>query len=232
MLYMLERASARNAHCFPSASSRRPRCARKPSGAGCAPRRRPESMDVCFITRGGRSEFLAERNARRPGEIVDVDGEHLGVHDDTARFTIGQRRGTGVAAGERRFVVDIDAATATVTLGRRDDLLRDARRARRSRARDGRRRTELFSAQTRAHGEPVAAIVDVARKTDARPVSFATPQPRVAPGQVVALVRRRSRARRRSWPVRGRKTRLRRRVMRCAPAARSTDAPRPHAGRP
>ncbi|MDQ1535354.1 MAG: tRNA-uridine 2-sulfurtransferase, partial [Actinomycetota bacterium] len=53
-----------------------------------------ESMDVCFITRGARTDFLAERTARRPGAIVGVDGAHLGEHDDAARFTIGQRRGT------------------------------------------------------------------------------------------------------------------------------------------
>jgi tRNA-uridine 2-sulfurtransferase len=148
--------------------------------------KKPESMDVCFITRGGRAEFLAERNEPRPGAIVSVDGMHLGEHDDAARFTIGQRRGTGVATGERRFVVDIDAVSATVTLGRRDDLVRD--------------RVELDDlivdtsidacdavfAQTRAHGEPVVASVrrgDAGRAT----VCFSTPQPRVAPGQVVAL---------------------------------------------
>ena len=146
-----------------------------------------ESMDVCFITRGGRTDFLAERTARRPGTIVGIDGAHLGEHDDAARFTIGQRRGTGVAAGERRFVVDIDATTARVTLGRRDDLLRE--------------RVELddlvldgavvspdmtLTAQTRAHGEPVAA--SVTRDGDRRAtVTFAVRQPRVAPGQVVAL---------------------------------------------
>jgi tRNA-specific 2-thiouridylase len=146
-----------------------------------------ESMDVCFITRGGRTEFLAARRPPRPGAIVDVDGERIGAHDDAARFTIGQRRGTGIAAGERRFVVDIDASTATITLGRHEDLLRAA--------------VELDDvvlvpdldgsgtevlAQTRAHGDPVSALVE---RDDAggATVTFATPQPRVAPGQVVAL---------------------------------------------
>ena len=92
----------------------------------------------------------------RPGEIVGVDGAHLGEHDDAARFTIGQRRGTGVAAGERRFVVDIDAATATVTLGRRDDLLRDGVELD-DLVFEGDARDARVLAQTRAHGEPVAA---------------------------------------------------------------------------
>jgi tRNA-specific 2-thiouridylase len=147
---------------------------------------KPESMDVCFITRGGRADFLAARTDPRPGAIVDLDGAQLGEHDDASRFTIGQRRGTGVAAGERRFVVDIDAATATITLGRRADLLRE-----RAELDDlildveiDHRGTVL--AQTRAHGDPVVASVqrhDGGRAT----VCFATPQPRVAAGQVVAL---------------------------------------------
>ena len=146
-----------------------------------------ESMDVCFITRGGRTDFLAARSERRPGVIVDVDGAQVGAHDDAARFTIGQRRGTGVAAGERRFVVDIDAATATVTLGRRDDLLRDCVELD-DLIFDGGSEThgKQLLAQTRAHGEPVVASVehdDGGRAT----VRFATPQPRVAAGQVVAL---------------------------------------------
>jgi tRNA-specific 2-thiouridylase len=145
-----------------------------------------ESMDVCFITRGGRAEFLAARNEPRPGEIVSVDGEHLGAHDDAARFTIGQRRGTGVAAGERRFVVDIDATTATITLGRRADLLRDSVELDDVVLDDGFDPRDAVVAQTRAHGEPFAASVlrhDGRRAT----VTFASPQPRVAPGQVVAL---------------------------------------------
>lgn len=145
-----------------------------------------ESMDVCFITRGGRNEFLAERTARRPGEIVDVDGSHLGAHDDAARFTIGQRRGTGVAALERRYVVDIDASTATVTLGRRTDLLR-ARVELDDLVFDGEARDARVLAQTRAHGEPVDAFVHSDDGDRRATVTFETAQPRVAPGQIVAL---------------------------------------------
>ncbi len=145
-----------------------------------------ESMDVCFITRGGRADFLAERTEPRPGAIVGVGGDHLGEHDDAARFTIGQRRGTGVAAGERRFVVDIDATTATVTLGRREDLLRDTVDLDDLVLDDDIDHTVALVAQMRAHGDPVTARVhrgDGGRAT----LRYSAPQPRVAPGQVVAL---------------------------------------------
>ena len=142
---------------------------------------KPESMDVCFITRGGRQQFLADRVTTRPGPIVDPDGVVVGHHQGVTAFTVGQRRGLGVAAGERRYVLDVDAPTATVTVGAREHLACDA--------------VELSGlsfvgepfhgrsvlAQARAHGEAVVASLD------GTTVRFAHPQPRVAPGQVVAL---------------------------------------------
>jgi tRNA-specific 2-thiouridylase len=141
-----------------------------------------ESMDVCFITRGGRRGFLDARIPAHAGAIVDVQGRHLGDHGGIVSFTIGQRRGLGVAAGERRYVVDVDAHHATVTLGTRDDLLRDSVALRdvtfTNRSPAG--RSDLI-VQTRAHGAATTCAFDGVT------VRFATPQPRVAPGQVVAL---------------------------------------------
>jgi tRNA-specific 2-thiouridylase len=143
---------------------------------------KPESMDVCFITRGGRRSFLAERIPARAGIVVDTRGATLGAHDGVSSFTIGQRRGLGVATGERRYVVDVDASTATVTLGARGDLLRDSVTLRDVTFVDGSPAGRPgLSAQTRAHGTPVASTFD------GTTVRFVSPQPRVAPGQVVAL---------------------------------------------
>ena len=143
---------------------------------------KPESMDVCFITRGNREEFLTARAGARPGPIVDGAGTVVGHHEGVTGFTIGQRRGVGVATGERRYVVDLDAATATVTLGRRDDLLRDAADVRDLRFVDGAPdAAERLDVQVRAHGIPVPG------RLDGTCVRFDQPQPRVAPGQVVAL---------------------------------------------
>jgi tRNA-specific 2-thiouridylase len=141
-----------------------------------------ESMDVCFITRGGRRAFLAERISTRAGTLIDTHGATLGVHDGIETFTIGQRRGLGVATGERRYVVDVDARTATVTLGDRRDLMRDSVSLRDLSFVDAPPAPSVrLLAQTRAHGVPVGATLD------GTTVRFATPHPRVAPGQVVAL---------------------------------------------
>jgi tRNA-uridine 2-sulfurtransferase len=138
-----------------------------------------ESMDVCFITRGGREAFLGARIARRAGTIVDEHGAMVGAHDGIDAFTIGQRRGLNVAVGERRYVTDISAGTATVTVGPHDALMRDRLRLRD--VRWTRTRPGSLVVQFRAHGTPVPATVD------GDDVVFAAPQPRVAPGQVVAF---------------------------------------------
>jgi tRNA-specific 2-thiouridylase len=138
-----------------------------------------ESMDVCFIKRGGRDAFLGARIARRAGSIVDEQGAVVGAHDGIDAFTIGQRRGLGVAVGERRYVTDIAVGSATVTVGPRDALLQD-----RVVLRDiliSRALPATMYAQARAHGVPFAATLD------GDVLEFASPQPRISPGQVVAF---------------------------------------------
>jgi tRNA-specific 2-thiouridylase len=145
---------------------------------------KPESMDVCFITRGDRARFLSQRSTPASGKIVDSSGAPLGEHDGLHRFTIGQRRGLGVAVGERRFVVDLDAETATVTVGGRDELLVDSVRVERaSFSAEVPGPHDDLVAQVRAHGEPISG------QWSGEAFVYAEPGPKVAPGQVVALYR-------------------------------------------
>jgi tRNA-specific 2-thiouridylase len=143
-----------------------------------------ESMDVCFITKHGKDAFLGARIPRAPGEIVTTSGDGVGEHSGVDAFTIGQRRGLRVAVGERRFVVDVDAATRTVTLGGRDELLRaelpvvDPTFTIAAPAPD-----EAVLVQVRAHGTPFTGRWHGDR------IVCDEPQPRVAPGQVIALYR-------------------------------------------
>jgi tRNA-uridine 2-sulfurtransferase len=85
-----------------------------------------ESQDVCFIPDDDYKVFLKEFFPQRvadigQGEFVDRSGNVLGYHNGFYRFTIGQRRGLGVAAGEPLYVLDIEPETNTVVLGRRMD---------------------------------------------------------------------------------------------------------------
>jgi tRNA-specific 2-thiouridylase len=143
---------------------------------------KPESMDVCFVARRDRVEFVESRVGAAPGRILDVDGHEVGRHDGVARFTIGQRRGLGVAVGARQYVVDVDAARHTVTVGPPEALLRDSLVVNElTFTHEAPQRGAVLQAQVRAHGAPIPA-----RLHDGR-LEFLEPTPRVAPGQVVAL---------------------------------------------
>jgi tRNA-specific 2-thiouridylase len=84
---------------------------------------KPDSQDLCFVA-GDYRAFLRQHmpNGAREGDIVDSDGSVLGHHDGVAGFTVGQRKGLGVALGEPRFVVAVDPDTATVRVGPRSAL--------------------------------------------------------------------------------------------------------------
>ena len=80
---------------------------------------KPESQEICFIPDDDYRGFLRRRDGVmfQPGPIVDDRGRTLGTHPGIANFTIGQKRGLGLAAGRSLYVVDLDAATNTVTVG-------------------------------------------------------------------------------------------------------------------
>jgi tRNA-specific 2-thiouridylase len=88
-----------------------------------------ESQELCFVGAGaGAYAGFVEERARgrvRPGPIVDAEGRVVGEHHGVHRFTVGQRRGLGVALGRPAFVAAIDAATATVRLGDGEGLASD-----------------------------------------------------------------------------------------------------------
>jgi len=94
------------------------------SAIGLPVAERPDSQDICFVD-GDHVELLRRRRpeALAPGRIVDSAGNVLGTHDGVGHFTIGQRRGLGVARGEPMYVTRIDPATATVTIGPRDEVV-------------------------------------------------------------------------------------------------------------
>ncbi len=85
---------------------------------------KPDSQDICFVP-SGKYQAVVEKlrpGALDPGEIVHVDGTVLGKHDGVINFTVGQRRGLGVAAGAPLFVVKLDAPNKRVIVGPREAL--------------------------------------------------------------------------------------------------------------
>ncbi|VVT06855.1 tRNA 2-thiouridine(34) synthase MnmA [Rhizobium sp. EC-SD404] len=85
---------------------------------------KPDSQDICFVPQGKYTDVIAKLrpNAALAGDIVHVDGRVLGSHDGIINYTIGQRRGLGVATGEPLFVVHLDARARRVVVGPREAL--------------------------------------------------------------------------------------------------------------
>jgi tRNA-specific 2-thiouridylase len=83
-----------------------------------------DSQDICFVPTGRYTDIITRLrpNAMEPGDIVDLDGRVLGQHHGIANFTIGQRRGLGIAAAAPLFVVRLEAANRRVVVGPRDAL--------------------------------------------------------------------------------------------------------------
>ncbi|MGA2045667.1 MAG: tRNA 2-thiouridine(34) synthase MnmA [Roseiarcus sp.] len=91
---------------------------------GLAIAHKPDSQDICFVPSGRYSQMIERLlpGAATPGEIVHVDGRVLGRHGGIIHYTIGQRRGLGVAAAEPLYVTGLDAAGARVIVGPREAL--------------------------------------------------------------------------------------------------------------
>ena len=83
-----------------------------------------DSQDICFVPTGHYAEVIERLRpeAAAPGEIVDLDGRVLGRHDGVIHFTVGQRRGLGVATGAPLYVVRLNAASRRVVVGPREAL--------------------------------------------------------------------------------------------------------------
>ncbi len=108
--------------------------------------RKPESQDLCFLSGQGKAEFLRRHAGlgEREGSLVDRAGRRLGRHRGHHHFTVGQRRGIGGGAEEPMYVLATDAATNTVTVGPRRELMARAVR--------------LRDAVLHRHGEAVDAV--------------------------------------------------------------------------
>jgi tRNA-uridine 2-sulfurtransferase len=109
---------------FPLGDLRKPEVRDLAHAAGLPVADRAESQDLCFLAGTRADEFLSRHagGRARGGEIVHMDGRVLGEHDGQHRFTVGQRRGLGVAAAEPLYVLRKDASSGRVTVGPREAL--------------------------------------------------------------------------------------------------------------
>lgn len=169
---------------------------RRAAALGLASAERAESQDVCFIPDGDYSRFLRDWYERtgtggeafEPGDIRNSQGEVIGQHGGVAHFTIGQRKGLGIAVGRPQFVTRIDAPTRTVWVGEPDALLKSSLVARDANWTLGEPPASGSSvqAQIRYNTKAAAATVEPGEDGTFR-VEFHEPQRAITPGQSVVL---------------------------------------------
>jgi len=109
---------------FPLGGLSKPEVRAAAERMGLAVAAKADSQDICFVPQGRYSDLIAKLNpqAATAGEIVHLDGRVLGRHDGIVNFTVGQRRGIGIAAGEPLYVVHLDAPGARVVVGPKEAL--------------------------------------------------------------------------------------------------------------
>jgi tRNA-specific 2-thiouridylase len=151
---------------------------------------KPDSQEICFVPRGHYARLVAQRRpaAARPGPILDPAGHRIGTHAGVARYTIGQRRGLGVAQGHPLYVTAIDASRNAVVVGAEEDLLISEVIARQVNWIADAPPAEPVAVTARvrhaAQDTPATAWVD---GTGTLHVRFEQPQRAAAPGQAVTV---------------------------------------------
>jgi tRNA-specific 2-thiouridylase len=176
---------------FPLGELTKPEVRELAATAGLSVADKVDSQDLCFMAGTDRGRFLARHGGLgdRLGPIVDQDGRVLGRHRGQHRFTVGQRKGLGIASGEPLYVIDKDAESNRIVVGPREALQsshvtvrnarlhRDAARVDRVKLRYRSRPLAARVVETAARGRQPALMLELADAADA-----------VAPGQMACLM--------------------------------------------
>jgi tRNA-specific 2-thiouridylase len=153
---------------------------------------KPDSQEICFVPDQDYAGLVRRRSPEsfRAGELVDTAGNVVGRHEGHQHFTIGQRKGLGVAMGHRIFVADIDPESNRVTVGEKDALMRSGLIA---------RQINMLSSRLPRDGSPVTCTAKIRYNHAPQPASafisgddeltvrFDDPLSAITPGQAVVL---------------------------------------------
>jgi tRNA-uridine 2-sulfurtransferase len=154
---------------------------------------KPESQEICFVPSGRYPEFLKERIPRAflPGPIKDTSGRALGQHKGIIHFTVGQRRGMGIAGAQPLYVISIDKKKNTILVGTSGDLHRKTLLASRISLISGQKHKRVLQVRAKIrykHKEAKARVTFLSSRQAS--VEFETPQRAVTPGQSVVFYER------------------------------------------
>lgn len=175
---------------FPLSELTKPEVRELATKAGLAVASKRESQDLCFLAGEGKRSFLERHGkmADRRGKIVSPSGEVIGEHSGHHHFTVGQRRGLGIATGEPVYVVSTDAAKNEVTAGTRADMAQTSVRLRRARL--FRHSERAGAVRLRYHSRAIPCRVSPAGPGEHSELELELAEPAygVAPGQTACLL--------------------------------------------
>ncbi|MDE3180289.1 MAG: tRNA 2-thiouridine(34) synthase MnmA [Acidobacteriota bacterium] len=155
---------------------------------------KPESQEICFVPTGSYRDFISAYGAESglkppegPGEVVTTNGQVIGMHSGVHQFTVGQRKGLGVASGLPLYVTAIDARRNRVTVGRNDDLMKRCCSVREVNWIRPVRTGEEIEACVRIRNKHVPAAALVASTGGGAVVRFEEAQRAITPGQAAVF---------------------------------------------
>jgi tRNA-specific 2-thiouridylase len=162
---------------------------------GLALAEKPDSQEICFVPGGDYKRFLdaylEEQSDALPdtaGELVTTSGEVIGEHQGIHNFTVGQRKGLGIATGSPLYVIEIKGNARQVVVGSNDELLSNSLRAHRVNFISVEQLTEPMqvAVKIRHRHEPAAATIEQTGPDEVL-VTFASPQRAITPGQAAVF---------------------------------------------
>jgi tRNA-specific 2-thiouridylase len=192
MLHMLGQAQLSRAR-FPVGGLSKAETRAHAERLGLPVANKPDSQELCFAPAGDAGGFVRRRApelVRPGGRVVDLDGRHVASHDGTFAFTVGQRRGLGVAVGAPRYVLEVDGPGNRVVVGARDLLARRGVVADRASWVAGAPPTDRpfeASVRIRSRGDDAPAVVQPLDGGAGFSAAFDRPQHAVAPGQSAVI---------------------------------------------
>ena len=188
VLWMLSQEEL--AHCrFPVGEMDKSETRRIAAELGLRTAQKADSMEICFVREGDMKRYVAENipAASVPGPLVDASGDVLGEHRGIGNYTVGQRKGLGIALGEPVFVTSIDAASNTVVVGPKEGLAVDGFVVNEVSFVAEETKAEVpVAVQHRAHGETNPASL-VPLDDGSYEVHYEDPVNAISPGQSAAF---------------------------------------------
>lgn len=189
VLHVLEQAQLQHA-LFPLGDLTKPEVRAIAAELDLPAAQSEESQDLCFLAGQDYRDFLDRYapQAGSPGAILDSSGREMGQHDGLAHYTIGQRKGLGIAAPEPLYVLDKDSARNALIVGTRAELGRDTLTTGPVNWQSGQAPSAAFTAQVKIRYSARKAAATVSPLPDGTAeVVFEEPQPDITPGQAAVF---------------------------------------------